>query len=158
MKMIPRYVVTFRIALVVVAATACQTHSDQTATADSAKRAGGMSGIQGMAGMMPSGMMDSMMTSMRSDIVHLRTMSGAQMKGALPAHRQMAANMLSQMNADMRRMNMPADPAWNALVDSVRQDLVRLPDVPAGELPATFPSHLARVERLMAMHQAMMKR
>lgn len=158
MKMIPRHVVTFRIALVVVAATACHTRSDQTATADSAKRAGGMSGMQGMAGMMPNGMMDSMMTFMRSDIERFRSMSGTQMKAALPAHRQIAANMLSQMNADMRRMNMSADPAWNALVDSVRQDLVRLPDAPAGALPATLTPHLARVERLMAMHQAMMKR
>jgi hypothetical protein len=85
-------------------------------------------------------------------------LSPSQMKAALPIHRQMVANMLAQMNGDMRSMNMAADPTWTALADSVRRDLVQLPDVPESQLPAAMPAHMGRVERLMAMHEKMMKR
>ncbi len=39
----------------------------------------------------------------------------------------MAANMLAQFNREMSQMNMPDDPAWRATVDSLRQDLARMP-------------------------------
>ena len=107
---------------------------------------GGMRGMQGMAGM--SAMMDTMQVQM----TQMMTGSGDQMKGLLPMHRQMVANMLSQMFSEMRSMNMPADAAWTALADSVRQDLVHLPDMSASELKAAMLAHAARVARLMEMH------
>jgi hypothetical protein len=73
----------------------------------------------------------------------------------LPTHRQMAANLLAEMNREMRRMKMVADPAWTVTVDSVRQDLVRLPELGAAELQSAMPAHQARLNRLMGMHQAM---
>lgn len=116
---------------------------------------GGMSGMSGMSDMASgdSAMRDSMQA-------HLRTtasMSPAQMQGALAAHRQMVANMLSRMNADMRSMNMPADQRWSATVDSIRADLVGMPEMSSAELARAFPAHRARVERLMQMHGAMMQ-
>lgn len=128
--------------------------------ADSARTASGMQGMNGMQGMkggqmagtMGAGMMDSMQT-------HLRMMEGTsagQMKAMLPAHRQMVANMLSRMNGDMRKMNMKPDAKWTALMDSVRQDLVRMPEMSAAEMRTSMPAHSARMMRLMQMHRSMM--
>jgi hypothetical protein len=80
------------------------------------------------------------------------------MKANLAAHRQMAANMLAQMNGEMRAMNMSADAAWTALVDSVRQDLVRLPDASGAQLKTLVAAHHARMERLMTIHRDMMSK
>jgi len=132
-----------------------QPSGSQQTTSAKADTGAGMKGMQGMS--MP--MMNAAgMDSMRSEMSRMRAMSPADLRAAMPMHRQMTANMLAQMNADMRGMNMAGDPTWNALVDSVRQDLVRLPDVPASGLSSALTPHLARVERLMSMHQSMMKR
>ena len=126
------------------------------AATDSATRMASMPGMSGMStssAMMSAAAMDSM----RAEMARMRTMSADQMKAAMPMHRQMTANMLSQMNADMRSMNMAADPAWDALVDSLRRDLVALPDIPTSRLTAALAPHFARVDRLMTMHAQMMK-
>ena len=78
------------------------------------------------------------------------------MQVMMPMHRQMTANMLSAMNREMRDMNMTVDSAWSATVDSVRQDLVRLPELSGSELRAFMPAHRERVNRLMEMHRSMM--
>ncbi|HEX8242498.1 MAG TPA: hypothetical protein VF541_03360 [Longimicrobium sp.] len=111
-----------------------------------------MAGMQGMGGMEAQRMMEQMRT-------HLQAMSGAggdSLKAMLPTHRQMAANMLAEMNREMRQMNMPADPAWTTTVDSLRQDLVRMPEMSPAELQGAMPAHEARIERLMQMHRGMM--
>ena len=152
------------IALGLLAVIGCGSRSEQagasgatssTAT-DSAK---GMASMPGMSGMSVSSAMMSAaaMDSMHAEMLRVRTMSADQVKAAMPMHRQMTANMLSQMNADMRSMNMAADPAWDALVDSLRRDLVALPDIPTSRLTAALAPHFARVDRLMTMHSQMMK-
>ena len=114
--------------------------------------AGGMAGMQGMAGgMIDVGMMDSMQTHMRM----MDTVRADRLKAMLPMHRQMTANMLSKMSADMRSMNMPADAAWSATADSLRQDLAHMPDMSAAELKAMMPAHNVRMTRLMQMHRDM---
>lgn len=70
-------------------------------------------------------------------------------------HRQMVANTISQMNQEMRAMNMPANAAWSATVDSVRQDLIRMPDMSSRDLAARLPEHHTRVTRLLQMHRDM---
>jgi hypothetical protein len=117
---------------------------------------GGMQGMPGMhgqmGGMASSGMMDEMQQ-------HMQWMMGAgtdSMQVMMPMHRQMTANMLSAMNREMRDMNMTVDSAWSATVDSVRQDLVRLPELSGSELRAFMPAHRERVNRLMEMHRSMM--
>jgi len=84
------------------------------------------------------------------------TMSAARMKAMLPAHRQMAAKMLSGMSADMRGMNMTADAAWTATADSLRQDLVNMPEMSPAQLKSFMRAHHARMNRLTAMHRDMM--
>ncbi|MDQ3699240.1 MAG: hypothetical protein M3373_14645 [Gemmatimonadota bacterium] len=144
-----RTIAVFLIAAATV--TGCQPNKDQPASADSAS---GMAGMGGMGGMMGTGMMDSMPMHMKM----MDTMRADRMQEMLPMHRQMAANMLSQMNSEMRSMNMAADAKWSATVDSIRQDLIRMPDMGAQELKAMMPAHHARMTRLMQMHRDMMER
>lgn len=120
---------------------------------DSSRGMTGMRGMGGMQGMMHGAMMDSMQTQMRM----MGGLSASQLKTMLPMHRQMAANMLSQMNAQMTKMNTPANAAWTATMDSVRQDLVHLPALSPPELKSAMLAHQARMTRLMQMHRDMMK-
>ena len=143
-------------AVIVAACTSKQPPASQDstaakATADTAKP-GAMAGMAGMQGMMSPAMADSMQAEMKK----MAAMSPDQMAAMLPMHRQMVGNMLSQMSSDMRAMNMPADAAWTALTDSVRQDLIRMPDMSKTELKQTVTAHHARVTRLMQMHKDMM--
>ena len=155
------------LALTAVAVAGCRSRSETPSSEstgattaspgslEGAKRSdstGGMMKMPGMSGMMSMAMMDSMQASMR----RMNSMSPDQMKSMLPAHRQMLGNMLSQMNSEMRSMNMSATPAWNALVDSVRQDLIRMPEMNSVELETMMPAHHGRVTRLMELHQHMM--
>lgn len=123
--------------------------------ADSSGKGSGATGMPGMAGMsstMGSAMMDSMQAHMRM----MTSMTADKMAATFPTHSQMVANMLSQMTAEMRSMNMPADAAWTATIDSVRQDLIRLPVMTKPELKQAMPAHLARVSRVMQIHKDMM--
>lgn len=111
----------------------------------------GMPGMAGMPGMGDGGMMGQMqerMDQMMADPDRMMTM--------MPQHRQMAANMLAQMNREMRDMNMTADESWTATVDSLREDLTRMPEMTPAEMQALMPAHHARMERLMGMHREMM--
>lgn len=112
----------------------------------------GMEGMQGMPGMEGSGTTDQMQA-------HMRAMHGAgadSLQAMLPMHRQMAANMIAEFNREMRGMNMSGDAAWDATVDSLRQDLVRMPEMGAEELRSFLPGHETRLTRLMEMHRSMM--
>jgi hypothetical protein len=114
----------------------------------------GVAPTDGMEGM--EGMQDGMMEQMAA---HMQMMDGAgadSLHAMMPTHRQTAANMLARMNREMRDMNMTADAAWNATVDSLRQDLTRMPELTGSELEAIMPGHRARMMRLMEMHRTMM--
>lgn len=114
----------------------------------------GMPGMKGMHGMQGMGGGD-MMAQMHA---HMGMMQGAgadRIKGMLPMHRQMLANMLAQMTGEMRDMHMPADAQWTATVDSLRHDLVQMPEMSGAELKAMMPAHMGRVMRLMDLHRAM---
>src|SRR5438270_4137161 len=93
--------------------------------------------MSGMAAMMSGAMMDSMGTHMRM----MDTMSAPTLQAMLPMHRQMMGNMLAQMNSDMRGMKMTPQARWTALMDSVRQDLVRMPDMKAQQLKPFMAAH-----------------
>lgn len=129
--------------------------------ASAAKDSGGMPDMKGMEGMSgDNSTMDSSLAGMPGEMrTHMMAMTGATAdaaKAMLPKHRQMVANMISRMNGEMRDMQMASDAAWSTTVDSLRTDLVRLPDLSGAELAAMMPAHLARVTRLSAMHGSMM--
>ncbi len=113
----------------------------------------GMSSTPAMAGMAVSG---EVMRQMR---MHLDTIGAAKdhtLLGMIPAHRTMTASLVANMQADMTAMSMPGDESWTTTVDSVRLDLVRLPELTPAELQALMPAHRARVLGLLEMHAAMM--
>lgn len=99
---------------------------------------------------------ESMIGEMRSHLAQIQGAGADSLRQIMPAHRQMAANLLAQMNTEMRQMNMSADSAWSALVDSVRRDLARMPELAPSEMAAFMAAHLERVRRLMERHGAMM--
>jgi hypothetical protein len=151
--------------LTALLAAACGTGDgagDRSAPADTpaaATRAdsGGMAGMPGMSGMAaPAGESARMIGEMTASLRSLDGASGDSLRRALPRHRQRLANMIAEMNREMRDMRMDADAAWSATVDSLRQDLTRMPELGAGELAAAMPAHRARVERLMQSHRQMM--
>lgn len=115
---------------------------------------GGMQGMEGMAGMqMDGGMMEQMQAHMQS----MEGSSGDAMMQRMPQHRQMVANMIAQMNREMREMNMTGDQEWSSTIEALRQDLIQMPEISAAEMESFMPEHRARVMRLMAMHQEMMQ-
>jgi hypothetical protein len=69
----------------------------------------------------------------------------------------MAANMLGAMNAELLRMNRATSDMWTALVDSLRQDLIRMSAMNAPDLVAFMPTHRTRMTRLIQMRETMMK-
>lgn len=133
-----------------VAMTACGGNQDEP-------EMGGMDDMPGMAGQ-DSAAMGGMMTTerMREHMDQMAAVPPDSMQAMMPMHRQMVGNMMARMNREMGQMNMPADSAWTATVDSLRADLTRMPDMDAEELQALMPAHRERVERLISMHESMM--
>lgn len=115
-----------------------------------------MKGMEGMKGMMDS-TMGGMSGEMQAHMTSMMSASGEGMKGMLPMHRQMVANMIAKMNGEMRDMKMASNTEWPATVDSLRKDLVRMPELSSAELTAMMPAHAGRVTRLGEMHQKMMR-
>ena len=131
---------------------ACADRADQEGqAADTSQAAAGDSAMQAMQG-------TDMMQQMQSHMSMMQGFGTDSMQAMLPTHRQMLANMIAQMNREMRDMNMASDTAWGALADSLRQDLVRMPEMGAQELHTFMPEHHGRVARLIEMHRAMMGR
>jgi hypothetical protein len=112
------------------------------------------SGGMGMSGMNMRGM--QMMPQMRAHIDSMMRMSPQQMQAMMATHRGMMSQMLDGMGADMRTMKMSGTSEWNALTDSVKQDLADLPNLKGQELSAWMRGHSERVKRLLAMHEEMM--
>lgn len=106
----------------------------------------GMGAMQGM----------QMMPQMRAHMDSMIRMSPQQMQGVMAVHEGMMSRMMDGMGADMRGMNMSGTPEWNALTDSVKEDLAELPNLKGQELTARMRAHDERVKRLIAMHEQMM--
>jgi hypothetical protein len=98
-----------------------------------------------------------MMTMMRAHIDSMVRMPPGQMSAMMAAHDRMMSQMMDRMGSDMRNMKMNGDVKWNALVDSVKADLAELPGLQGKELSARMKAHADRVQRLLAMHEGMMK-
>ena len=86
------------------------------------------------------------------------SMSADSMVSMVPLHRQTLAGMIVRMSQDMTDIRMAGDAAWTAAVDSVRNDLTRMPELGDEELKAFMPAHQDRVMRLIRMHRAMTAR
>lgn len=135
---------------------ACKGGGDRAERApDSAGMMGHMdSGGMGMGGMQMQGM--QMMPQMRAHMDSMMRMSPQQMQAMMAMHERMMSQMMDGMGSDMRGMKMAASPAWNALTDSVKQDLAELPSLKGEALSTRMRAHADRVKRLIAMHEKMM--
>lgn len=145
--------------LAAVAIAACAGNEGGTAADTAAGNAasvaeGGMAGMPGMPGMATGG--DTETDQMRAHMAAMEGMRGDSLMQMAQMHRQMGANMIARFNREMSRMNMAGDAEWRATVDSVRQDLVRMPELSAEEMGRMMPAHHARVTRLIEMHRSMM--
>ncbi len=94
---------------------------------------------------------------MEAHMARMAALATDSLLAVLPTHRQMVANALARMNREMQSMAMPADSAWNATVEAIREDLTRMPEMGVTDLGRLMPAHRDRVERLMSMHTAMMR-
>jgi hypothetical protein len=109
--------------------------------------------MDGMAGMGGPGMMALMQAHMDS----MTRLNPEQTSRMMSTHQRMMSQMLDQMGGEMRQMKMSADPKWDALNDSVKQDLADLPGLSGQALAARMREHAGRIRRLMMMHERMMK-
>ncbi len=107
-------------------------------------------GMQGMADM------SAMMSGMRAHMDSMMRLPPDRMKAMMATHDRMMAQMMDRMGADMRGMNMAGDGDWNALADSVRQDLAVLPQLEGKALVGRMRAHAGRVNRLLGSHEKMM--
>ncbi len=117
---------------------------------------GHMDSGMGMGGMPMQGM--QMMAGMRAHMDSMMRMSPQQMQAMMAMHQSMMSQMMDGMGSDMRGMKMSGSPEWNALTDSVKQDLAELPNLKGQGLSARMGGHADRVKRLLAMHEKMMGR
>jgi len=105
------------------------------------------SGGTGMSGMSMPGM--RMMPRMRAHMDSMMRMSPRQMQATMALHQGMMSQMMDGMGAEMRGMKMSSTPKWNALTDSVKQDLTDLANLKGQELSARMRGHADRVKRLL---------
>lgn len=98
----------------------------------------------------------TMMVEMRATMRAMQTVRADSLHSAMPTHRQIASDMLALMNKEMADMKMPADERWSGLMDSLRQDLARMPGMSAGEVATLMPAHHGRLTRLMDLHHERM--
>jgi len=96
------------------------------------------------------------MPQMRAHMDSMMRASPEQMQAMMAGHETAMSRMLDGMGGDMRGMNMAASPEWNALTDSVKDDLAELPNLKGQALSSRMKAHSARVKRLLAMHEQMM--
>ena len=100
-------------------------------------------------------MVSQMMESMEAHMRVMDTASAATLQARMPRHNQMADDMISRMNEEVRRRNIATDATWPATADSVRQDLSRLQTMTGTGMKAMMPAHLARMRWLIQMQQTM---
>lgn len=115
---------------------------------------GDMQGMQGMESMQQGGVAARLQGHMKM----MEGASGEQIKAMVPEHRQIVANMIAQMNQEMRGMDMADNTEWNSTVAALREDLVRLPEMTAEEIKTFLPEHQTRIDRLVEMHGEMMSK
>jgi hypothetical protein len=139
------------LALLVLAGGACRQGGESDTSRDT-----GMAAMEGMRRDTAGFGSAQLMTAMDAQMGTMRNATADSMKAMLPMYRQMLANMIAQIDREMRDMNMTGDAAWRATLDSLRQDLRVMPDLSAQALRDLMPAHSLRVRRVIDTHRSMM--
>jgi len=98
-----------------------------------------------------------LLPGMRAHMDSVAAMPPTRMAAMVPAHEGLVTRMLDAMGADMRGMNMQPITAWTVLSDSLRRDLAEMPTLSGGRLTTHMQAHAVRIQRMMAMHEGMMR-
>lgn len=151
------------ILLIATAVIGCSPDAKQSDTASvrdsaaaTAADSGGMSSMPGMAAAGGSGTV-SMIADMKAKLDDIEKLDADSLAKIVQDHRSKAAALLSEMNREMASMQMQGDAAWSTMADSVRRDLITLPETNRAGLKTLMAAHRGRMLRLMQMHADMMK-
>ena len=137
--------------LLVLVGGACRQGGEADTSRDT-----GMAGMEGMRGGAVASGSIQIMADVDAHLGMIGSATADSMKAMLPMHRQMVANMIAQLEREMRDMNMTGNAAWTATLDSLRQDLRVMPELSAQALRDLMPAHSSRVRRVIDMHRSMM--
>lgn len=88
--------------------------------------------------------------SVTTDLDSMSSAKGDDQRHMLPAHEELVSEFLTRNDAKMRAMHVKIDPDWLSVIDSVRNDLARMPNMSSAQLHAFFPEHARRVMRIAA--------
>lgn len=88
--------------------------------------------------------------SVTADLDSMSSANGDAQRLMLPAHEELVSEFLRRNDAKMRAMHVKIDPDWLMIIDSVRADLARMPNMSSAQLHAFFPEHARRVMRIVA--------
>lgn len=88
--------------------------------------------------------------SVTADLDSMSAADGDAQRHMLSAHEELVSEFLTRNDAKMRAMHVKIDPDWLAIIDSVRDDLARMPNMSSKQLHAFFPEHARRVMRIVA--------
>ncbi len=135
-----------------LAALACG-NNEQKAEPPAASTESSTSSMQDMQGMNMS-TSAAMMNNVQSHMQMMEGAHGDSLTNMMRTYRPMADSLLTQFNHDMQQMNIASDVQWTALSDSVRQDLMQMPQMST----AAWQQHTGRMRSLMQMHGQMMQR
>ena len=121
------------------------------ARADSVR--GDTTGVAGTLGIEAT--QGDLVDEMEASMQMMTSMSADSMETMLPMHRRLLSDMIARINQDMTAASLAGDAAWTATVDSLQDDLTRMPNFGDDELRAFMPAHQDRVMRLIRMHRSM---
>ena len=88
--------------------------------------------------------------SVTADLDSMSSANGDAQRHMLADHEALVSAFLTRNDAKMRAMHAKIDPAWLTIIDSVRNDLARMPNMSSEQLHAFFPEHARRVMRIVA--------
>jgi len=78
----------------------------------------------------------------------------AMLQHGLPAHAERVHDLMEAMHADMTRIGMHSDPAYEALADSTVSDLKAMEQASGAEYDRLAAAHIAHVRRLMSAYES----
>lgn len=88
--------------------------------------------------------------SVTADLDSMSSANGDAQRHMLAEHEELVSEFLTRNDAKMRAMHVKIDPDWLTVIDSVRADLARMPNMSSTQLHAFFPEHARRVMRIVA--------
>jgi hypothetical protein len=95
----------------------------------------------------------ALISDMRSRVNALQAAGGDEIPAMVPEHTRMVHDLLTRMAAERTARGQSGPGAWDATVDSVEQDLVRMQTMSQADLEALMEGHTGRLTRLMDMHE-----